>query len=142
MTAVGEGRKEGGVFGVDEIAVAGEIELAHDLVLHEARKIRGGGDAIPGQISSVTAHPPTSSRASSTRTFFPRFGEISGGDESVMAGADNEDVERIGHLNFMIARRDRSVPRDGCIMILKTQVPVTLARKASRLNGPTKWGSF
>ena len=48
VAAIGEGREEGGVFGVDAVAEAFEFQLADDFFLHQARKIGCRGDAVAG----------------------------------------------------------------------------------------------
>ena len=47
---------------------------------------------LPGISSSVTQAPPTTLRASSTRTRLSCAGEVVGGDEAVVAGADDDGV--------------------------------------------------
>jgi hypothetical protein len=71
VAAVGKGREEGRVFGVHPVAEARQIQFADDALLQEAGEIRGGGDTVAGQTSSVTEQPPSSSRRSRTRTLRP-----------------------------------------------------------------------
>ena len=48
MRAVGKGRKERGILGVDAIAEALQLQVAHDLFLHQAGEVGGSGNAISG----------------------------------------------------------------------------------------------
>jgi hypothetical protein len=45
VAAVGEGGKEGGIFGIDVVTVAGQVEFADDALLQRAGEVRSGGDA-------------------------------------------------------------------------------------------------
>ena len=48
MAAVGEGREERGVLGVDAVAEALQFQIADDLFLHQAGEVGCGGDAVAG----------------------------------------------------------------------------------------------
>jgi hypothetical protein len=97
MTAVGKRREERRVFRVDDVAVAGEIEFAHDFFLHEAGKIGGSGNAVAGPDFLGDGASADQLAGFEDEDFLAGFGEIGGGDESVMASADDEDVVRVGH---------------------------------------------
>ncbi len=97
MRAIGKGRKEGGILGVDTVAETLQLQVADDFFLHQAGEVRGGGNTISG---------PDFLGDGASADKLARFehqhapagsGQIGSGDESVMTAADNNDVMRVIH---------------------------------------------
>ena len=114
MRAVGEGRKEGGILGVDAVAEALQFQVAHDLFLHQAGEVGGGGDAISG---------PDFFGDGASADQLARFeddhaaagaGQIRRGDQSVVAAADNDDVKCFTHKASMIAGQETHLGQFRC----------------------------
>ncbi len=80
------------------VAVLGELELAQDRRWHEAHDVRQRGHLEVGAPRLLGDR-----RAADLRTALEHddarapLGEQTGGDEPVVASADDDDVERIGH---------------------------------------------
>ena len=89
VAAIWERRKERRVLRVDAITETFELQLAHDFFLHEARKVRGRGNAIPGPDllgDGASAHQFT---AFENQHAAARARQIGGRDQAVVSRADD-----------------------------------------------------
>ncbi len=98
MAAVGKGREECRIFGVDQIAEALEFQIADDLFLHQARQVRRRRDPIAGPDLLRNRAPAHQFAAFEHQHAASSAGQIRRRDQAVMAGADDDDVVGFRHV--------------------------------------------
>ena len=90
MAAVGKGGEERRILGVHLVAEARQLQFADDALLQQAGEVRGGGDAVArpdlfGDRASAHQFAPLQHQ-----DLAPGARQVRGGDQSVVAAADDD----------------------------------------------------
>ena len=92
MAPVGKRGEEGGILGVHLVAVARQFQLPDDAFLEQAGEVRGSGDAIARPDFFGDRAPAHEFAPLQHQHLAPAARQIGGGNQSVMAAADDDGI--------------------------------------------------
>jgi len=95
MAAIGKRREERGILGVDDVAEAVQLQLAHDALLQQAGQVRGSGNAEAGPDFLGNRAAAYQFAALQHQDLAAGASQISGRYQAVVAGTDDDDIKTI-----------------------------------------------
>src|ERR1051325_7746955 len=93
MGPIRERRKEGRILSINAVSETFQFQVAHDFFLHQAGEVGSSGNAISRPDFLGDGAAPDHLAGFKNDDLAPGFGEVCGGDESVMAAADDDYIE-------------------------------------------------
>ena len=93
MRAIGKRRKERRILGVHAVSEALQLQIAHDLFLHQTGEVGSGRNSVAGPDFLGDGAAADHIARFEHQDLASGFREICGGDQSVMTAADDDYIE-------------------------------------------------